>query len=278
MAHILRTGTSIFKIGSNVFNIKDLFSYSIATFTGFTNPFGIAVHEPSNRLFISTFSSSAVQVVNLDTMAITATLATGQVQGLHVVNDILYATVHGQTGVKRWDLNTLTQLTQFTTTSVSKYMANNDAKTKLFVPHDGNNTVSKIDISTGTTEQTYTGNMNAPFGVVAHEASNRLFVGNFNSSTITVYNLTSGAFLTSFSAGINAMGLAIDTHENQLLVSGGQSGSAYLRIYNLGTYAFVRVIEPFAWTRDIYISSNNQKYYTFDQTNNRIHIVTKVAS
>lgn len=79
MAHLYRSGTSIFKTGNNIYSVRDRFNYQILTSAvsaNFNNVGGV-VFDPNpanNRMFVSNRNANTVSVVNCSTLAITATI------------------------------------------------------------------------------------------------------------------------------------------------------------------------------------------------------------
>lgn len=125
----------------------------------------------------------------------------------------------------------------------------NDDGDRIYVTDMNLHHIVEIDTESREILNTWPSGGEAPMNVVHDEDSNRLFVANQGSGTLTVLNATTGELLKSVATGEGALGVAFNERANQIYVTNRRAGTtsvvdgtSYEILANLETGTFPQTV------------------------------------
>lgn len=215
--------------------------------------YGIAINPNTNRAYVCKYYDSSLQVIDLNTSTIIATINVGS-QPWDVIcdptNNRIYVSVSGAARIRVIDGANNTIIGNITTHSSPRYMALDSANNKLYVSNFGANSFSVIDVTTITTNMLVQANsfiVGPPLGMVVDSANNRLYVGYYDSigAYIRVVNASNiNTVISTISLPLYAgqnntypFDLKLNSDRSRLIVA--ESNSESLTIINTTTNSII---------------------------------------
>jgi len=285
--HILKTGTTAWKVGGVVFRCRDKFIYlttSFGTTSNSTRRICYDLITANNRLFVTNNGPGTLSVVNATTFAIVATI-TGLSSIQAVSIDTSTNTIYACGGSNIWVINgstysiitTITGFTDLRGIAVDPVSANHRA----FVCDFSTSIIYIINTSTNTSASSFAASTQ-PFGIdfdpVA--ANNRLAV-SYLSGSIKFLDATSFSILgTATGLGVPCQVTFDPVAINNRALTTNLDGGTVSGI-NLGTYANTGVMPGANFSSAYGIAFDpiafNNRFIIADQNASTLQVVTQTA-
>ena len=229
--------------GSNHVSVIDSLSNTvIGTITVGNQPWGIAVNPLTNcvgapsvcwgTVYVTNYGSNTVTVINGSNNAVIATIPVGmQPEGIAVNPSlgVAYVADSGSDAVSVLDTTANTvMVTGFPVGSAPQSVAVGPSPTyTVFVTDYGSNTVSVVGVDVhglpyGLTNVVVGSN---PWGIAVNQLTNRVYVTNSGSGTVSVLNGSTYAMVATIKVGSTPEGITIDQAASTALVANAGSGT-----------------------------------------------------
>lgn len=271
MAHILKQGTSILKVGGNIFRATDMPIYSGYSFNAPTSPKDVIIDNDKNRCYIPN-SNNTVLVVDLTNFNIIASIPgfnNPQAGCLDVSNNCFYMTNYGGSTIMK--INRDTFATSSLTISTNPLSCTlNPVNNKIYVVHEATS-VTMIDTATFSISGSFTltGTVQ-PRGSSIDPITNRLFTAQ-GGSIITV-NLNTNTIINANAATIsNSRNLTVDVARNRLWA--GEQGTNNLCLFDLTTVGLIQKIPGFSGIYGLQYDPTTLKLYIACSSANSISVI-----
>jgi YVTN family beta-propeller protein len=167
-----------------------------------TIPTGVAVHPDGRRLYVATYESPDLLVMDTADLTVVASVPLGKDTGLDVAIDpsgsLVYVARQYGGEVTVVDAASNTVVAQIPGLPAQGSLALHPDGTRLYVSQPGAGMVSVVD----TTSRRVIARVDGarPWGLAVHPDGSRLYVANAGNSTISVFDTATNALITTIPA------------------------------------------------------------------------------
>ena len=244
----------------------------ITTISGFNLPYGVAVNEVTDKIYVTNYGSNSVLVINANTDAITSYIPVGtnpyRLDVDESANRIYVANYNSGT-ISVINGATDTVITTIPVSAKPFGVAVNEVTKRVYVTHEGSNLLSVINSNTNTVITTITVG-NRPFGVAVDEISNKVYVANLNSNSVSKINGATNTVEVTIPFD-SAVDVAVNPNVNELYVSSFTGNS--VGVFTTASNTFLRSISVGNAPQDIDVNTSSNRVYVANALADNIIVI-----
>jgi YVTN family beta-propeller protein len=250
-------------------------SYSLlATVTGLSWPWGVAVSPDGSRVYVANgVRFGTVSVIDRSSDTVSATVSVGNTPyGVVVSPDgsRVYVANNGDGTVSVIDTSSNTVTETVSGLSNPAGVAVSPDGSRLYVGNTGNGTVSVINTSSNTVTATVSVGI-GPYALQVSPDGSRVYVGNASSSSVSVINTSSNTVTATVSVGSGPYGVAVSPDGSRVYVANFLSGSVSVIDTSLNTVTATISVGTYPW--GIAVSPDGSRVYVSDVGDNKLRVV-----
>ena len=220
---------------NNVSVIEGESNTVIGTVAVGTYPYGVAVNERTNRIYVANgnINNSNVSIIEGESNTVVGTIIVG----------------NGPHGV-----------------------AVNEKTNRIYVANSGSssNNVSVIDGESNTVIGTVAVGI-SPRGVAVNEETNRIYVSNYNSSNVSVIDGGTNTVIGTVAMGISPQGVAVNEETNRIYVSNYNSSN--VSVIDGGTNTVIGTVAMGSSPRGVAVNEETNRIYVSNLNSNNVSVI-----
>lgn len=253
--------SSIFVLDADTLKVKDRIKLDVALF-------GLGINTKTQILYGTATGAGQVKAIDLETGEVIATISDkGKLREVIVdeASNRIYVSVMGYKDKQSshvWVIdgksNELVDKIEIESNALAG-IALDEEHNRLFGVGLKHNEVIVVDLDTRKVVTHWDTGGKHPLNLTYANASNRLFVANYKSGTLTVLNADNGQLLATIETGKGALDVDLDVDEGLAYVANRKAGTT--SVVDIETYEVIGQLETGTYPQTVDIDYGNNRVY-----------------